>query len=75
MTKKKEEAAQPPIDELLTIDETAELLRCTRQTVTRMLKRGELTRIVISRQMVRIPKASVQKFLRERTDAQPDGAE
>lgn len=50
--------------EMLTINEVAELLSVTRQTVNTLVKTGKLKKIKIGDRAVRISRADLEEFIR-----------
>ncbi len=49
--------------ELVTVPETADVLRCSASTVREMLRRGELTALKVGR-LVRIRRAELEQLVR-----------
>ena len=58
---------QPP--ELLTLAETANMLRVSTRTVTNLISRGVLDKVALSKRCVRIRRDSVMSALAERCAA------
>jgi|TARA_B100000315_G_scaffold254009_3_gene294095 excisionase family DNA binding protein len=51
--------------EMLTINEVAELLSVTRQTVNTLLKTGKLKKVKIGERAVRVSRADLEAFIRK----------
>ena len=53
------------MEKLYTTDEVAELLRVTRWTVYRYIRRGKLNAVRMGKRLLRVSESSVQKLLSE----------
>jgi excisionase family DNA binding protein len=54
-------------NDLLTVQQVADLLSCSQATVWRLLHKGELQRTQLSKRGVRVARATVQEYIQRRT--------
>jgi len=55
-------------EDLLTLDDVAEMLAYTRRTVERLVKAGELPVVRLSRKAIRVTRHSLHAFIAARAD-------
>ena len=54
------------MEELFQVHRVAKILDCTKKSVYFMIKRGELKALKFGPRQTRIPRSSIEKFIRER---------
>ncbi|HAA85874.1 MAG TPA: hypothetical protein DCE14_05960 [Kosmotogaceae bacterium] len=57
-----------PLDEVMTIQEVADYLKLTRQTVYKLLKNGDLKAFKIGRS-IRILRSEIKRFIQEKMNS------